>query len=111
MTAEAWHAGSTFMLPRKSISSSIHSSIPEEMDIIDPYAMSNTPSPSGVTQQPAPLVVRACKQRCVTVARGHDSCYLSHRTGLVQPMVLPGGRLGSDLWLTSAWCAANHAAY
>ena len=48
------------MLPRKSVSSSIYSSIPEEMDIIDPYAMSNTPSPSGATQKPAPLVARAC---------------------------------------------------
>ena len=71
--AEIWHAGSTFMLPRKSVSSSIYSSIPEEMDIIDPYAMSNTPSPSGVTWNPAPLVVRACKQRCVGIVQ---SCYL-----------------------------------
>ncbi|CAK0782514.1 hypothetical protein CVIRNUC_005732 [Coccomyxa viridis] len=47
-TSDSQHSeGSTFMLPRKSVSSSIYSSIPEEMDIIDPYAMSNTPSPSG----------------------------------------------------------------
>ena len=85
MTAKVWHAGSTFMLPRKSVSSSIYSSIPEEMDIIDPYAMSNTPSPSGVTRQPAPLLVRACsKVHCVSVARSHDFCKLSHRTGLMQ---------------------------
>ena len=66
------------MLPRKSVSSSIYSSIPEEMDIIDPYAMSNTPSPSGVTQQRAPLVVRACMQRCVGVMHSRAVCNLSH---------------------------------
>ena len=52
------------MLPRKSVSSSIYSSIPEEMDIIDPYAMSNTPSPSGVIRHPAPLVERLQAALC-----------------------------------------------
>ena len=66
------------MLPRKSVSSSIYSSIPEEMDIIDPYAMSNTPSPSGVTWQLAHLVVRACKQRCIAVMHSRAVCNLSH---------------------------------
>ena len=44
----ALHAGSTFVLPKQALHSSIYAaSSPEEVDIIDPSAMSNTPSPTG----------------------------------------------------------------
>ena len=36
------------MLPKQALHSSIYAaSSPEEIDIIDPFAMSNTPSPTG----------------------------------------------------------------
>ena len=46
------YAGSTFMLPKQALHSSIYAaSSPEEVDIIDPSAMSNTPSPTGELPQ------------------------------------------------------------
>ena len=48
LTRSVSFAGSTFMLPKQALQTSFYAlGSPEEVDIIDPFAMSNTPSPSG----------------------------------------------------------------
>lgn len=64
-------AGSTFMLPKQALHSSIYAaSSPEEVDIIDPSAMSNTPSPTGKLphRQISPSCHRICQRLSVNAA-------------------------------------------
>ena len=64
------------MLPKQALHSSVYAaSSPEENNIIDPYAMSNTPSPTGTYLQPSVCNFLPQKYSAVLSARGSLNCW------------------------------------